>query len=135
MKSIQLDLPSDASPTLRAIADVFTRQINQRCDVPVRTSGPADFTLELRITPGIGAEGFRIEDVAPTRVRIAGNDERGVLERFVGEAGSERILFGTDLPWFNHHYYIGSVLGAAISDEDRHNILHRNAEKLLQRFV
>jgi predicted TIM-barrel fold metal-dependent hydrolase len=62
-------------------------------------------------------------------------DERGVLERFVGETGSERIIFGTDLPWFNHHYYIGSVLGADIGDEDRHNILHRNAEKLLARFV
>jgi predicted TIM-barrel fold metal-dependent hydrolase len=59
-------------------------------------------------------------------------DERGVLERFVAETGSERILFGTDLPWFNHHYYIGSVLGADIGDDDRHNILHRNAEKLLR---
>jgi uncharacterized protein len=62
-------------------------------------------------------------------------DERGVLERFVGEAGSDRILFGTDLPWFNHHYYIGSVLGADIDDEDRHNILHRNAERLLARYA
>jgi hypothetical protein len=79
MKSIQIDLPADASPTLRAIADVFTRQINQRCDVPVKMSGPAEFTLELRIAPGIGAEGFRIEDVSPGRVRIAGNDERGAL--------------------------------------------------------
>lgn len=61
-------------------------------------------------------------------------DERGILERFVGETGSERILFGTDLPWFNHHYYIGSVLGAAINDEDRHNILHRNAQRLLARY-
>ena len=62
-------------------------------------------------------------------------DERGVVEKFVKEAGSERIVFGTDLPWFNHHYYIGSVLGADMSDEDRHNILHRNAEKLLARFL
>ncbi|MCL4506773.1 MAG: amidohydrolase family protein [Chloroflexi bacterium] len=61
-------------------------------------------------------------------------DERGMLERFVGEMGSRRILFGTDLPWFNHHYYIGSVLGADITDEDRHDILHRNAEALLSRF-
>ena len=62
-------------------------------------------------------------------------DERGVLEKFVGETGSERIVFGTDLPWFNHHYYIGSVLGADINDEDRHNILHRNAERLLVRYL
>lgn len=61
-------------------------------------------------------------------------DERGILDKFVAETGSERIFFGTDLPWFNHHYYIGAVLGAAISDDDRHNILHRNAERLLSRF-
>jgi predicted TIM-barrel fold metal-dependent hydrolase len=58
-------------------------------------------------------------------------DERGILERFVGECGSEKIVFGADFPWFNQHYYIGSVLGCPMSDDDRHNILHRNAERLL----
>ncbi|MBU4366691.1 MAG: amidohydrolase family protein [Verrucomicrobia bacterium] len=58
-------------------------------------------------------------------------DERGVLERFVSELGSERIIFGTDFPWFNHHYYIGAVLGAGISDDDCRNIFYRNAEKIL----
>lgn len=37
-------------------------------------------------------------------------DNRGILEKFVEGAGSERILFGTDFNWFNHHYYIGSIL-------------------------
>lgn len=58
-------------------------------------------------------------------------DERGILERFVRECGSEKIIFGTDFPWFDQHYYIGTVLGARMTDEDRHNILHRNAERLL----
>ena len=58
-------------------------------------------------------------------------DERGVLERFVKEAGSQKILFGTDFPWFDQHYYIGAVLGAELDDEDLHNIFHRNAERLL----
>ena len=58
-------------------------------------------------------------------------DERGILERFVGELGSERIVFGTDYPWFNHHYYIGAVLGAGLNDDDCRNIFYRNAEKLL----
>lgn len=58
-------------------------------------------------------------------------DERGgVLERFVAEVGSERVLFGTDIPWFDFHYYIAGVLAAEITDEDRRNILHRNARKL-----
>ena len=58
-------------------------------------------------------------------------DERGILERFVETLGSRQILFGTDFPWFNHHYYIGCVLGADIRDEDRRNIFYRNAQRLL----
>lgn len=57
-------------------------------------------------------------------------DNRGAIEKMVGEVGSERLLFGTDLPWFSPHQGVGAVLSAAISDEDRHNILHRNAERL-----
>ena len=58
-------------------------------------------------------------------------DDRGVIEKFTREAGSERMLFGTDLPWFDPHHAIGVLLSADIDDEDRHNICHRNAEKLL----
>lgn len=53
-------------------------------------------------------------------------DERGVLERIVEKIGVNRILFGTDFPWFNHHYYIGSLLGAGLSDEDIKKILYLN---------
>jgi len=62
-------------------------------------------------------------------------DDRGVIEKFVDRAGSEKIIFGTDTPWFNHHNYIGALLGAEISDDDRRNILYRNAEKLLAPFL
>ncbi len=58
-------------------------------------------------------------------------DDRGPLEKFCGEAGSHRLLFGTDLPWFDPHQAVGALLSAQITDEDRHNICHRNAEKLL----
>ena len=61
-------------------------------------------------------------------------DDRGVLERFVGELGSERILFGTDLPWFSTFYYIGAILDADITDDDRRNIFYRNGKKLLARI-
>lgn len=57
-------------------------------------------------------------------------DDRGILERFVREAGSNRILFGTDLPWFSTHHGIGCILDAEMTDEDRHNILHRNGEAI-----
>ncbi len=62
-------------------------------------------------------------------------DDRGVLEKFCREAGSHRMLFGTDLPWFDPHQAVGALLSAQISDEDRHNICHRNAEKLLKPFL
>ncbi len=59
-------------------------------------------------------------------------DERaGILEKFVSVAGSKKVLFGTDFPWFSLHYYIGGVLAARITDEDRRNIFYRNAESLL----
>ena len=59
------------------------------------------------------------------------HNAHGAIERMVRGAGSERMLYGTDLPWFDPHYVIGCILFARITDEDRHNILHRNAEKLL----
>ena len=55
---------------------------------------------------------------------------RGALEAMVKGAGSEKITFGTDLPWFDPHYGIGCVLFSRITDEDRRNILHRNAERI-----
>jgi predicted TIM-barrel fold metal-dependent hydrolase len=58
----------------------------------------------------------------------------GIITRMVGEVGSEKIVFGTDLPWFDPHFGIGSVCFSRIADEDRHNILHRNAERLLAPF-
>ncbi len=59
-------------------------------------------------------------------------DDRGVLEKFAAEAGSEKMIFGTDLPWFDPHQAVGSLLSAHLSDEDLHNICHRNAERLLK---
>jgi len=56
---------------------------------------------------------------------------RGVMEVLVAGAGSDRILFGTDLPWFEEHQGVGSLLSADITEDDIHNILHRNARRIL----
>ena len=58
-------------------------------------------------------------------------DDRGAVEKFVSAGLTYQLLFGTDLPWFSPHHGIGAVLSADIADTDRHNILHRNAERLL----
>jgi len=61
-------------------------------------------------------------------------DNRGAIEMLCDVAGSERILFGTDVPWFDTHHGIGAVLSAEITDEDRRNIFYRNAERLFARL-
>jgi uncharacterized protein len=61
-------------------------------------------------------------------------DDRGGLDQFVEVAGSQQILFGTDLPWFSTHHGIGAVLSADITDDDRRNVLYRNGAKLLARY-
>lgn len=62
-------------------------------------------------------------------------DDRGAIEAFTNGAGSDRMLFGTDLPWFDPHHAVGVLMNADITDEDRHNICHRNAERLLAPIV
>ena len=60
--------------------------------------------------------------------------ERGVIEYFVKKVGSDRLLFGVDLPWFDYFHGIGAILSAEISDKDRRNILYLNGKKILKRF-
>lgn len=57
----------------------------------------------------------------------------GILEYMVEQAGSEKIVFGTDMPWYSPQFAAGAVLGAHITPAAKHNILHRNAERLLGR--
>ncbi len=55
----------------------------------------------------------------------------GMVEKLVEIAGSERILYGTDLPWFDEFQGIGGILAAKISEDDMRNILYRNIDNLL----
>ena len=61
-------------------------------------------------------------------------DNRGAIEMLCDVVGSERILFGTDVPWFDTHHGIGAVLSAEITDDDRRNIFYRNGLRLLKRL-
>ena len=54
----------------------------------------------------------------------------GIIEQMVEGAGSEKILFGTDLPWYSPHYAAGAILYSHISETDVHNIFHKNAERI-----
>lgn len=57
--------------------------------------------------------------------------ERGVIEDLVKRVGSERLLFGTDMPWFDEYQAVGGVLSADITEDDIRNILYRNAQQIL----
>ncbi|MDD5729421.1 MAG: amidohydrolase family protein [Victivallales bacterium] len=59
-------------------------------------------------------------------------DEIGPLEYLLKTCGSEKILFGTDLPWFDTLHGIGYILSTEMSDSDRENIFFRNGVRLLQ---
>jgi len=59
----------------------------------------------------------------------------GIIEYMVEHAGAKKILYGTDIPWYSPHFAAGAVLFARIDDEARHDILHRNAERLLEALI
>lgn len=59
--------------------------------------------------------------------------ELGYIERMVELVGSTRIIYGTDMPWFDEFQGLGGVLSAKISDTDIKNILCDNVERLLGR--
>lgn len=54
----------------------------------------------------------------------------GTVEFAVETIGSRRILFGSDLIVRSLESQLGRIYGSNLSDEDRENILHRNAEEL-----
>ncbi len=78
-KSVRLVLPPQASAVVENIGCVLARQIQQRCEARVVTTGDAPLTVELAIAPGVGSEGFQIENRSEGGVKIIGHDERGLL--------------------------------------------------------
>lgn len=77
--SIRLVLPPQPSPLVLKARELFMRQVSRRCGARIINSGPADFTLDLAVHPGIGREGFTIANDGGRGIRITGNDDRGLL--------------------------------------------------------
>jgi len=65
------------------------------------------------------------------RTSLGSPQVNGLIEYMVKTAGPKKVVFGSDLPWWSPHAHVGGVLFSRISDEARHDILHRNAERLL----
>ena len=56
----------------------------------------------------------------------------GILERCAAEVGSERILFGSDLPFLEAAMAIGRVAFARLPDNQKEAILGLNFRRLLE---
>lgn len=57
---------------------------------------------------------------------------QGNVEWFVKEAGSKKVLFGTDMPFFDPRPTFGRVAMADISDEEKRDVFGLNMKKLLK---
>jgi len=79
VQHVRIVLPPQADAVVERIAQVFSRQVAQRCNARPSTAGEAPLRVELAIEPGIGAEGFTIADGPEGVIRILGNDRRGLL--------------------------------------------------------
>ena len=88
----------------------------------------------LDITSIVVAIDFKIMPMGtfmPIGAGAGAEQVNGLIEYFCETAGSRKIVFGSDLPWYSQHYHAGAVLFARVTDDDRHNIMHRNAESIL----
>ena len=58
--------------------------------------------------------------------------EPSVIEKIVRTIGSERVLLGSDFPIGDQRICVENVLRCRISDEDKENILNKNALRLFK---
>jgi hypothetical protein len=56
----------------------------------------------------------------------------GLIEYLVDQAGSDKVLFGSDLTWIDPRTQLGMILNANISSEAKHRILHANAGRVFR---
>lgn len=87
--------------------------------------------LDLTSVPNAHDFGLMPGGSLMPKAPVGGTQVSGVVEYLVEIAGSTKVVFGSDLPWYSQHYHAGAILFARIDDDARHNIFHRNAEKLL----
>lgn len=78
-RSLSIRLGAPAEPALQSAARILASRIQERSGIQPTMEGTAACVVELGIQNGIGDEGFRIEGASDCKVRILGNDRRGLL--------------------------------------------------------
>lgn len=57
--------------------------------------------------------------------------DQGTIERLVGGAGEDKVLYGSDMPLMDSRLHVGRIVTAEISEEAKRKVLGLNAIKLL----
>ena len=107
--------------------DKITRMVREHPDVTFVAAHPNEKEIFLRHLE-------RMEQCDNLYLDLSGTGifRYGLLAYGVGRVGSKRFLFGTDFPICNPRMYVQAIYQEPISEEDRENIMHRNAQRLLE---
>ena len=136
-KCIELDLPivfhagfDPISPNVvHAMPDAFARILDRLPDITMilaHFGGMLEWDMVEEHL--IGREGNLYFDISTVTGYLS--DEQA--ERMIKNHGAERILFASDMPWDSPQNIKSLVERLDLSNEDKENILHKNAEKLLK---
>lgn len=136
-KCVELELPilfhagfDPLSPNVvHAMPDAFARILDRLPDITMilaHFGGMMKWDMVEEYL--IGREGNLYFDISTVTGYLS--DEQA--ERMIKRHGSERILFASDMPWDLPQNIISLVKRLNLPKEDKENILHKNAERLLK---
>jgi hypothetical protein len=78
-RQVVVRVAAKGSPLIDKTVELLSRTIRERCGLEVQPAKADSAAIVLDVRPGIGTEGFRIEDGPAGQVRVVGNDDRGLL--------------------------------------------------------
>jgi hypothetical protein len=78
IQTVRILSEKQSTPKINDLIRILENRISARCGVKFIPDSTASLTVELVVEPGIGVEGFRIEEPAPNHIRIIGNDDLGL---------------------------------------------------------
>ena len=77
MNAISIGVIAPQSPLVLKAAEMLKRHVKERTGIEVATAPKGQIILDIR--PGIGVQGFAIEDAPGGAVALVGNDARGLI--------------------------------------------------------
>lgn len=106
--------------------EAMTRMVLDHPDVTFVAAHPGDKAVYLKQLE-------RMERCENLYLDLSGTGifRYGAVAYGAGRVGSHRLLFGTDYPICNPRMYVQALYQEPISPEDRENIMHKNARRLL----